>query len=157
MFKKESFIYKDLEKAQAKKRKRLYNRVLQMLKENSDLLFLTFTFKESILKTTNEETRKRYIKSYLNEETSDYILNRDYGKTTEREHYHAIVKPRYATINYKRYKYGFIKGERLNQLKRFTDKNKSLEDVAESLTEHATKNSTKDNKIIYSRTPRKSH
>ena len=113
--------------------------------------------KESILKTTNEETRKRYIKSYLNEETSDYILNRDYGKTTEREHYHAIVKPRYATINYKRYKYGFIKGERLNQLKRFTNKNKSLEDVAESLTEHATKNSTRDNKIIYSRTQKKSH
>jgi len=156
MYKKDNYIYKNLSQAQTKKRKRLYNRILKMLKENKNILFLTFTFNESILKTTNSETRQRYIKTYLNEQTSEYILNIDYGKTNKREHYHAIAKPKYKLIVYTAYKYGLIKGERINQLKRFTRANKSLEDIAESLTQHATKNSTKDNKIIYSRAPRKS-
>ena len=75
MYKKDNYIYKNLSQAQTKKRKRLYNRILKMLKENKNILFLTFTFSESILKTTNSETRQRYIKTYLNEQTNEYILN----------------------------------------------------------------------------------
>lgn len=155
MNKKSNYKYKNLKEAQARKRKRLFYRILTMLKESEkskDLYFLTFTFTDDVLKNTSQKTRIRYIKQFLLEQTSQYILNCDYGKTTEREHYHAIAKAKYHYIVYTLYRYGNIKGEPINKLKRFTRANKSLEEIAESLTAHATKNTTKDTKIIYSRT-----
>ena len=109
------------------------------------------------MENTNEKTRERYIKAYLNEQTSEYVLNRDYGKTTEREHYHAIAKPKNqkGLICYSAYKYGHIKAEKINQLKRFTRNNKSIKEIANDLLIHATKSSTKNARIIYSREQKK--
>lgn len=135
------------------KKYRLFKRILSMLQNNNNCLFLTFTFNNKTLKNTNQETRKRYIKAYLNDMAKDYILNIDFGNENKREHYHAIATPKHQIILYDIYnkKYGFVKGEPIGQLKRFTNINKSIYDIAERLTEHATKETTQNYKIIYSR------
>lgn len=155
MNKKSDFKYKDLAKAQAKKRSRLYNRFLSMILENKDVFFLTFTFKDETLKKTTQKTRERYIKAFLNDQASNYILNCDYGKKNNREHYHAAATPKYKYFVYDLYKNGFIKGEILNKMERFKRANKTPQEIAETLTQHATKNSVKDSRIIYSRAIRK--
>lgn len=155
MYKKEDYKYKNIDRAQAIKRQRLNKRIYQLI-TNNNCLFLTFTFSDETLKNTNEKTRLRYIKKFLNEQANEYILNCDYGKTTEREHYHAIVNPIVKDmVYYRAYKLGKINGRRINKLKRFTKNNKTLKEIAQDLTEHATKNSTKNTKIIYSRNIRK--
>lgn len=136
--------YKDLKKAQIKQKERLFNRIKKMLKDNK-AIFLTFSFTDTTLKRTAQKTRLRYIKNFLNEQTSAYILNCDYGTLKEREHYHALAIPKGQLIAYQFYKYGNIKGELIRR-------NKSLLETAKDLTNHALKDTTKGAKIIYSRT-----
>ena len=149
---KTRYKYKDLQRALKMKKKRLFNRVYSML-EKGNVKFLTFTFKESFLKATTPKTRERYIKAYLNDFASDYVLNIDYGKTTKREHYHAIATPKYKIFMLDIFskQYGFLQCESIGNLKRYANINKSLEDIAERLTNHATKDTTDKGRIIYSR------
>lgn len=132
---------------------RQYKRVLNMLKsDENNCLFLTFTFSDESMKKVNEINRLRAIETFLNKQCKEYVLNIDFGKETEREHYHALVIPRYkGLIYYKGYHLGYLKGEKVNQLKRFTKNNDSLKDIAKRLTEHTFKNSTRNYKIHYSR------
>ena len=145
--------YKDLKRALRVKRNRLKARILSMLENNNNCLFLTFTFNNRVMKATTQETREKYIKRYLKIFANKYILNIDYGANTKREHYHAIATPKYHIFLYDMYnkKYGFINGEIIGNLKRFANINKSLEDIAERLTSHSTKESTDNSRIIYSR------
>ena len=149
---KTRYKYKDLQRALKMKKKRLFNRVYSML-EKGNVKFLTFTFKESFLKATTPKTRERYIKAYLNDFASDYVLNIDYGKTTKREHYHAIATPKYKIFMLDIFskQYGFLQCESIGNLKRYANINKSLEDIAKRLTNHATKDTTNKGRIIYSR------
>ena len=62
--------YKDLKRALRVKRNRLKARILSMLENNNNCLFLTFTFNNRVMKATTQETREKYIKRYLK------ILNR---------------------------------------------------------------------------------
>lgn len=52
--------------------------------------FITFTFTDEVMNTTTPEERKRRVVRALQHYT-DFSLNIDYGKRTEREHYHAIA------------------------------------------------------------------
>lgn len=138
-----------------KQKRLLYKKILSLLNKG-DCLFLTFTFNEKTMKKITESNRLRYIKRFLNEQTSDYILNKDYGHKNGREHYHAIVKAKYRNMLYlKAYKIGTITAEKIKLIDRYTKQERSLEDIAKDLTEHATKESTQNNKIIYSRPHRK--
>lgn len=56
-----------------------------------ELYFLTFTFTDTVLDSTKEATRKKYVQRWLNEYTRDYYANVDYGERNQREHYHALV------------------------------------------------------------------
>lgn len=56
-----------------------------------DLFFMTFTFTDEILNNTKPNTRRENISRLLKNVCDDYILNIDYGKTTNREHYHAVI------------------------------------------------------------------
>lgn len=155
MYIKQDYEYKNIDKAKAIKQKRLYKRIFELLNQNN-CLFITFTFSDKTLKKTSDITRLRYIKQYLNEQTTEYILNCDYGNENEREHYHAIAKPILKdSIYFNAYKLGQIKATRINQLKRFTKNNKTIEQITNDFLNHAIKESTKDSKIIYSRKPRK--
>lgn len=134
------------------KRYRLKKRILEMLRINTKCVFLTFTFNDKTLNKTTTAKRERIIKNYLNRNANEYILNCDFGTTNEREHYHAIATPKADLFKYDSFiKYGYLQRELIGVYKRFKNINKSLEDIAERLTEHATKESTKNSRIIYSR------
>lgn len=53
--------------------------------------FLTLTFRNDVLDSTSEETRRRYVSYYLHDLTPYYVANIDYGDKTQREHYHALI------------------------------------------------------------------
>ena len=125
-------------------------------------IFLTLTFSNDVLNKTNKATRQRYIKEYLKSETALYIANIDYGKKKGREHYHALiitntledVKPKYKSvkdkINLKAYKYGEINADFvISRYKISTEEGR--EKIARKLTAHFIKESTKREKIIFSR------
>lgn len=124
---------------------RLKNRITKYLKMGT-CIFTTLTFTDDILKSTSETTRKAYVKRYLKSCSDYYIANIDYGGKNGREHYHAIVLA--DKLDYSLWhKYGAIKGEKIradgiseNKLGKYISK----------LTNHAIKETTKRNAIIYS-------
>lgn len=65
--------------------------VLEKNIKGSWLIFITITFTNKQLETTNITTRRKYIQRYLNKIAIDYYLNIDFGEKKEREHYHGVV------------------------------------------------------------------
>lgn len=112
-----------------------------------DCLFLTFTFRNKVLDTTTESTRRVYISRFLRDLIIPfYVANIDYGDLNEREHYHAIVATDF--INPKLYKYGIIKIERIIK----NDSSiKKISTYINKLSSHAFKDSTGQSRLIYSR------
>lgn len=149
--KKPNYKYKDYEKALEKQKERYFKRVKQMLKKDKYKCYLlTFTFSDKTLEKTKATTRLRAIKSFLNKQASDYILNCDYGKKNKREHYHAFILSRYKVILYGEYKHGFLDFQKAHDtLLRLWNPN--TKPTAENLTRHAFKDTTEESKIIYSR------
>ena len=78
------------EKTQARQRQRVIKKIYDLIK-NKDAIFLSMSFNDPTIQKTNAETRKRYIKNYLKNETALYIANIDYGAKKGREHYHANI------------------------------------------------------------------
>lgn len=114
-------------------------------------IFLTLTFKDSVLASTSAETRRRYVARFLKKHCLKYAANIDFGdpiKHTGREHYHAIVwaekiphKPwaKYGNIDFKRIR---------NQDLDLTRTSKYIV----KLSRHAMKETCgKTNRLIYSR------
>lgn len=83
-------VCRNMLKGGNKKRRRLSLKVDNMI-ESGPVSFLTLTFRDDVLAKTSEVTRRRYVARYLKSQSDTYVANIDYGKTTEREHYHAIV------------------------------------------------------------------
>lgn len=154
------------EKTQARKRQRVIKKIYDLIK-NKDAIFLSMSFNDATMQKTNAETRKRYIKNFLKNETAQYIANIDYGAKKGREHYHAIIKANTLTsdylmryyekyeiiknyINIKAYKYGNIKADFIG--KNYGFKNDAeIKKTAINLYNHAIKETTNNNKLIYSR------
>lgn len=108
-------------------------------------IFLTLTFTNDTLKNTNKDTRKQYVVRYLKSCSDYYVANIDYGAKNHREHYHAIVVS--DSVNYSLWrKYGAINGQRV----RGYVCEKKLSKYISKLTNHAIKETTKRNAIIYS-------
>lgn len=131
--------------------KAFYNR-LQRLKErvlfiiNSGKgIFLTLTFTDCILKNTNAETRKMYIWRFLKSLNCRYIANIDFGAKNHREHYHALVE--IESVDNKLYSYGAINFQRVHD----TSDSVKLSKYIAKLTNHALKETTKRNVIMYSK------
>lgn len=59
---------------------------------DGDAIFLTLTFKDEILASTSQETRRKYVTRLLKRYCAKYVANIDFGKENGREHYHAIVQ-----------------------------------------------------------------
>lgn len=128
-----------------KRAKRLRNRISWML-SLGPCIFLTLTFKESVLESTSEETRKKYVKRFLKSQSDQYVANIDFGAEKEREHYHAVILcPKVDFTLW--HQYGGIKGEKI----RASDKSPvRLGKYISKLTNHAIKETTKRCAIIYS-------
>lgn len=125
---------------------RLQNKISDMI-QNHNCIFLTLTFTNDTLNSTSEDTRKKYVKRYLKSVSSQYVANIDYGAKKEREHYHAIVIG--DKINYSFWhKYGAIKGEKIILQDTTSIK---LAKYVSKLTNHAIKETTRRNCVIYSR------
>lgn len=78
---------KALEK-QKMRRWRVRKYLRAMLERSQQLYLATFTFSDDELLST---TKKRYVRDWLNKNTTDYYACVDFGKEKGREHYHAII------------------------------------------------------------------
>lgn len=130
--------------ADYQRRKRLKERITSML-NIGQCLFLTLTFTDSVLENTQQHIRRKYVARFLKANSECYIANIDYGDTTEREHYHAVVLCDY--LSYDSWPYGFSFVESIN---RYASEDK-LACYISKLTNHAIKESAKRCSLIYSR------
>lgn len=156
----ENYSFEDLEESKKVNNagyhrvKRLSDRVLTMLKEEN-CIFLTLTFRNDVLANTSSETRAKYIKRFLKEQCSSYVANIDFGRKNEREHYHAVVVPKGENIDgaFYRKNYGSIDFERVRNKKSDNneDTSKRLAKYVNKLTNHAIKETVRQNRVIYSR------
>lgn len=69
---------------------RLYKRIMKYF-EIGDCLFLTLTFRDDVLESTDKKTRRVYVRRFLKEFSNAFLANIDYGAKTGREHYHALI------------------------------------------------------------------
>lgn len=135
---------------QRNKRLKLY---IDLAITGYDCVFLTLTFRDSVLNNTSHDTRREYISEYCKGlGGSFYCANIDYGDkdknvhSKQREHYHALVNLPF--IDLSSYKYGYIFSERVRK----SSKSDVLAKYINKLTNHAYKDSTKGrDRVIYSR------
>lgn len=126
--------------------KRLKEKIKRMITSGS-CIFLTLTFTDKVLDNTSQDTRKQYIKKALKTMSDTYIANIDYGKKKEREHYHAIVLA--AKVSQEQWKYGNLDYERVRVEQE--DSPVKIAKYINKLTNHAIKETVKQNRLIYSR------
>lgn len=146
LMKKDSKSYieaRKINQADYRRKERLTNRIETML-NNGPCLFLTLTFEDSYLSNMSEFERRVYITRYLKKYNTMYVANIDYGAKNHREHYHAIIQCE--KVNHKEYTLGAINFERIHN-----NNTEALSKYISKLTNHAIKETTKRNAIIYSR------
>lgn len=69
---------------------RIQRRLVYLLTRYDYIWFCTFTFSDDYINKC-DRTKRDLIKECINDYDFKYILNIDYGKTTEREHYHCVL------------------------------------------------------------------
>lgn len=131
-------------RADYQRRKRLKERITNML-SLGQCLFLTFTFTDEVLEKTQPHIRRKYVQRFLKDNCYQYVANIDYGDTTEREHYHAVVLCDY--LEHNKWPYGFSYVEKITRYA----SNEKLACYISKLTNHAIKESVKRCSLIYSR------
>lgn len=82
--------YEKLLNARIQKVGRIKKRLLYLLLRYKYIWFCTFTFSDIYI-NKSERTKRDLIKSVLNTHDFKYILNIDYGKNTQRQHFHCIL------------------------------------------------------------------
>lgn len=125
-----------------KRTTRLRNRVSSLIK-SGQAYFITLTFRDDVLDNTNEDTRRKYVRRFLKQNCSEYVANIDYGKTTEREHYHAITN-----CDIENWPYGFSNSKAIAPN---LESETKLPMYITKLTHHALKKTVKGSSLIYSR------
>lgn len=131
--------------AKYKRTKRLQKRIAEYLIQGK-CLFATLSFTDEILENTTQETRRRYVSRFLKSISTFYVANIDFGKTTQREHYHAVIVADH--IERGSWSYGFDKYKKVRCDNLSTLK---IAKYISKLTNHAIKETTKRNCYIYSR------
>lgn len=124
--------------------KRLKNKIAKML-ESGNCIFLTFTFTDKVLESTNADTRRQKVRRYLSSYNCDYVANIDFGAKNGREHYHALIQT--DKVDYKAFDYGALNGEKVRSTNDFV----KLAKYISKLTNHAIKDTCKGSRMIYNR------
>lgn len=137
-------------KARYMKVSRIKKRLIYLLTRYDFIYFVTFTFDDKLINRC-DRTKRDLIKSSLLSFDKDikFILNIDYGKKTEREHYHCIVATNNnssLTFHLKNTYPCFTKTELCN--KKGSDL-KRLSKYINKLTNHSLKSSTKNKRIFF--------
>lgn len=134
---------KKINHASYERANRLRQRISKIIQKDS--LFLTFTFTDKVLSSTSSDTRKQYVRRFLSSFSVPYVANVDFGSKNGREHYHAILQM--PKINLTEWKYGALNGK----IVRSSTDDVKLAKYISKLTNHAIKETTKRQAIIYSR------
>lgn len=137
-------------KARYMKVSRIKKRLMYLFTRFDFIYFVTFTFDDNLINKC-DRTKRDLIKSSLLSFDKDikFILNIDYGKKTEREHYHCIVATNNnssLSIHLKNTYPCFNKTELCN--KKSSDL-KMLSKYINKLTNHSLKASTKNKRIYF--------
>lgn len=126
--------------------KRLRKR-LEAMFERGNVVFLTLTFTDEVLQNTSYLYRRQnLVCPFLKSISSEYVGNIDFGKKNGREHYHAVLLT--DTDDFSGWTYGFYKAEKVR--KEGVDALRVAKYISK-LTNHAIKETTKRNALIYSR------
>lgn len=144
-------INKEYEKvlnARYQKCHRIKRRLVYLLSRYNYIWFCTFTFSDKYINKC-DRTKRDLIKSVINTHDFKFILNIDYGKTTEREHYHCIIATnidmdinQYIQSYYPCFSLSIQCKKGLNDFKRLTK-------YINKLTNHCIKATTKRQRILY--------
>lgn len=122
-----------------KKCKRYADKVKQLL-SSSDCVFGTLTLCDREI-DIDEETQRKRIQRFFKNLNCRYICNVDYGFENERKHYHFIADVKHIDCNL--WKYGYSYFEPIKNKKEF-----SLSDYINKMCNHATKQTTKNKRIM---------
>lgn len=134
-----------LNESKYRKAKKVRDKITKLVLSNS-AIFITLTFKDSVLSKTSDLTRRRYVARYLKENCREYVANIDFGALNGREHYHAVVSKDIDLSKW--HKYGVINVERVRPLENSTTR---ISRYITKLTNHALKVGAIAPRLIYSR------
>lgn len=142
-------IFERVLKARYNKVSRIKRRFIYMISKKTHSYFCTFTFDDNFIDCC-DRTKRDLIKKCLNAFDNNclYILNVDYGKKTEREHYHCIVSTDLPDLDeFLKIAYPcFTCTKEINLL---SDDVKRVCKYINKLSNHCLKASTKNKRIVY--------
>lgn len=128
---------------------RIKRRLIYLLSRYKHIWFVTFTFNNNYINKSNR-TKKDLIKEVINSHDFKYILNNDYGKKTEREHYHCIIATN-LDMDINQYIQNYYRGGFSLSIECKTDFEdfKRLSKYINKLTNHCIKATTKRQRLVY--------
>ena len=126
---------------------RLRKRISDIIYTNKTSFFLTLTFTNKSLDHTKPNVRRKYVQQFLKSISNNYVANIDFGERNHREHYHAVVQCDH--IDSKLWSYGVLNFEIINNSSELSSD--LLSKYISKLVNHAIKETTKRNHLIYSR------
>lgn len=127
--------------------------IIEEIKEDKYIYFVTLTFSDSTLDSTSAITRRRYVSRFLKDIGLKYVANIDFGGQNNREHYHAVLST-ISPVNYAKMAKKWGNGIKFEKIRLSNDNRTTEERLAKyisKLTNHAIKETTKRSVIIYSR------
>lgn len=140
--------YEKILKARYSKSSRIQRRFFYLLTRYSYIWFCTFTFDNNYINKSTR-TKRDLIKNVINSYDFKYILNVDYGKSTEREHYHCLIGTNYDMDLDEYIKNNYPCFSKSIECKKGIDDFKSLSKYIDKLTNHCIKATTKRQRIVY--------
>lgn len=123
-----------------KRQKRLIDRINFIFANYENPVFVTLTFNDTYI---NCKSHRKFVVDFLKSQCGCYVANIDYGKINNRMHYHAVCS---CHISPTSWIYGACNVRVIN----IAD-SEVLAKYINKLGNHATKNTTKGFKCIYSR------
>lgn len=141
--------YEKLLNARIQKVGRIKKRLLYLLVRYKYIWFCTFTFSDKYI-YKSERTKRDLIKKYLNTHDFKYILNIDYGKTTQRQHFHCILATD-IDMDVNQYFQSFYSGgySLSIQCKKGVDDLARLTKYIDKLVNHCIKATTNRQRLVY--------
>ena len=128
------------------RKRRIQKRIQKYIQEGKGA-FYTLTFRDHVLASTSEDTRRQYVRRWLSLNFKQYVANIDFGDKNEREHYHAVVNledgvlPEEWPHGFHKVQFVAFEGVDDTRISKYMSK----------LTNHALKQSGHLKRIIYSR------
>lgn len=141
--------YERILKARYEKSSRIKKRMVYLFSRYKYIWFCTFTFSPKYINKTTR-TKRDLIKSVLNFKDFKYILNVDYGKSTQREHYHCLLATNEEIDVNEMFQFSYIGGFSKSILcKNGIDDFTRLRKYIDKLVNHCIKASTTRQRLVY--------